>query len=78
MNISIRIKTIKLKKHLGFPLTNKINKETGVKDFINEMENEITYIDKAGLEDLIAFHEERVTKTQSTKSGVETLSRKNP
>ena len=53
----IRIKIIKLNKHLDFPLTSKINEETGVRDFTNSMENEIIYIDKVGLEDLITFHQ---------------------
>ena len=52
----IRIKVIRLNKHLDFPLTSKIN-EDGVRDFTNHMDNEITYIDKVGLEDLITFHE---------------------
>ena len=52
----IRIITIQLSKHLDSPLTPKIN-EDGVRDFINDMEHEIIYIDKAGLEDLITFHE---------------------
>ena len=46
-----------MKTHLGFPLTSKINEETGVIYFINEMETGIVHIDNAGLEDLIAFHE---------------------
>ena len=57
MGYFIRIKIIKLKKHLDFPLTSKINEQTGVRDFINEMDNEVVYIDKVGLEDLITFHE---------------------
>ena len=52
----IRIKIIKLNKHLDFPLSSKIN-EDGIRDFTNDMRNEIIYIDKVGLEDLITFHE---------------------
>ena len=52
----IRIKIIKLKIHLDFPLTSKIN-EKGVRDFINEMENGIIYIGKVGLEELIEYHD---------------------
>ena len=52
----IRIKIIKLNRHLDFPLTSKI-KEDGVRDFINNMEHAILYIDKVGLEDLTTFHE---------------------
>ena len=52
-----RIKIIKLNKHLGFPLTSKLNEDSGVRYFINEMDNGIIYIDKVGLEDIITFHE---------------------
>ena len=52
----IRTKIIKLSKHLDFPLTSKTN-EDGVRDFINDMENGIIYIDKVGLEGLNAFRE---------------------
>ena len=30
--------------------------EDGVRDFINDVENEITYIDKVGLEEMIEYH----------------------
>ena len=53
----VRIKIIKLNKHLDFPLTSKMNEDRGVRDFINEMDNGIIYIDKVGLEDLMTFHE---------------------
>ena len=46
-----------MNKHLDFPLTSKINEGTGVRDFTNEMDNDIIYIDKVGLEDLITFHD---------------------
>ena len=52
----IRIKVIKLNKHLDFPLTSKLN-EDGVRDVTIDMENEIIYTDKIGLEDLITFHQ---------------------
>ena len=39
----IRIKHIKLNKHLDFPLTSKIN-ENGVRDFIHDMGNDYIYI----------------------------------
>ena len=48
-----RIKIIKLNKHLGFPLTSRISEESGLRDSTNDMDNEISYIDKVGLEDLI-------------------------
>ena len=41
-----------IKKHVGFPLTSKIN-ENGVRSFINDMENEIRHIDKVGLDEII-------------------------
>ena len=53
----VRIKIIKLNKHFYFPLTSKINEETGVRYFINDMDNEINYIDKVGLGGLITFHD---------------------
>ena len=46
-----------MNKHLDVPLTSKINEETGVRDFINDMDNQLIYIDKVSLEDLIAFHD---------------------
>ena len=49
-------KNIILICHCGFPLTSKIN-EDGIRDFTNNMSNEIIYIDKVGLEDLITFHD---------------------
>ena len=42
---------------MDFPLTSKLNEESGVREFINEMENEIIYIDKVGLEEIITYHE---------------------
>ena len=48
----IRIKIIKLKIQLDFPLTSKIH-ENGIRDFINKTENENIYIDKVGLEELL-------------------------
>ena len=37
----VRIKITKLNKHLDFPLTIKINEESGVIDFTDDMDNEI-------------------------------------
>ena len=53
----VRIHIIKLNKHLDFPLASKLNEESGVRDFINDMDNGIIYIDKVGLEELITYHE---------------------
>ena len=40
----VRTKIIKLSKHLDFPLTSKQHEDSGVGDFINEMDNGIIYI----------------------------------
>ena len=52
--IQIKIKRVGIKR--SFSLMSKVNDE-GVRDFINEMENDIIYIDKTGLEDLITFQD---------------------
>ena len=39
----VRIKIIKLNKHLDFPLTSKLHEDSGVRDLINEMDNGIIY-----------------------------------
>ena len=45
----VRVKIIKLNTHLDFPLASKLNEESGVREFINEMDNGIIYFDKVGL-----------------------------
>ena len=50
-------KIIKLKKHLDFALASELNEESGVREFINEKDDEINYIGKVGLEELITYHE---------------------
>ena len=52
MDISSEPRFLKLNRHLDFPLTSKINEESGVRDFINETNNGIIYIDKVGLEEI--------------------------
>ena len=52
----VRIKIIKLNRHLDFPLSSKLNEDDGVRDFTDDMDNEIIYIDKVGLEELIEHH----------------------
>ena len=47
----VRVKIIKLNRHLDFPLTSKLNEESGVREFINEVGNGFTYIDNVGLEE---------------------------
>ena len=49
----VRTKIIKLNRHLDFPLSSKLNEESGARELINEMDNGITYIDKVGLEESI-------------------------
>ena len=39
--------------HLDFPLTSKLNADDGVRNFTNDMDDGIIYIDKVGLEELI-------------------------
>ena len=51
-----RTKIIKLNRHLNFPLTSKLNEESVVREFINEMDNVNIYIDKVGLEEMIECH----------------------
>ena len=50
-------KIIKLNRHLGFPLTAKLNEGDGVRNFTNDMENGTMYVDRVGMEDLITYHE---------------------
>ena len=52
----VRVKIIKLHMHLDFPLSSKLNEESGVREIINEMGNGIIYIDKVGLEELKEHH----------------------
>ena len=52
----VRLKIIKFNRRLDFPLPSELNEESGVREFINEMDNGITYIDKVGLEELIEYH----------------------
>ena len=53
----LEIKIKKVGKNLEFPLLSYIDEETGVRRFINEMEEKIIFIDKTGLEDAIKFQE---------------------
>ena len=52
----VRVKIIKLKRHLDFPSTSKLDEESGVINFVNEMDNGIVYFDKVGLEEIITYH----------------------
>ena len=40
----VRTRIIKLNGHLDFPLTSKLNEDSGVRDFINETDDGIIYI----------------------------------
>ena len=53
----VRAKINKLNKHLGFPLTSNLKEDSGVRYFIDQMDNGIIYIGKVGLEDIITYHE---------------------
>jgi hypothetical protein len=52
----IRVKILKIGKTRQFPLLSKY-RDDGVRHFTNDMLNEIIYIDKVGLEDLIKYQE---------------------
>ena len=41
----VSARVIKLNRHLDFPLTSKLNEESGVREFNNEMDNGFIYID---------------------------------
>ena len=45
---------------MDFPLTSKLNEESGVRDFIHEKDNGIIYIGKVGLEEIIEYHRAEV------------------
>ena len=49
----VRIRVNKLNKPLGFPLTSKLNEESCVRDFIDEMDDGIVCIGNVGLEEII-------------------------
>ena len=53
----VRTKIIKLNKHVDPPLTSKLNEDSGVREFIDEMDNGIIHTDKVGLEELTTYHE---------------------
>ena len=52
----VRVKVIKLNRHLDFTLSSKLNEETCAREFIHEMDNGIIDIDKVGLEEIIEHH----------------------
>ena len=52
----VRTKVSKLNRHLDFPLSSKLNEESGVREFVNEVANGIIYIDKVGLAALLEYH----------------------
>jgi len=51
------IKIKKIGKKLAFPLASLIDEKSGVRNFTNDLEDEIIYIDKTALEDLVKFQE---------------------
>ena len=52
----VRVKIVKLNMHLDFPLTSKLNEDDGVRNFTNDMDNGVIYIDEVGLGELIEYH----------------------
>ena len=56
----VRIKIIQLNRHSDFPLSSKLNEESGVREFISEVDNGISYICKVGLEELIENHKAEI------------------
>ena len=42
---------------MDFPLASKLNEESGVREFVDEMDNGIIYIGKVGSEELSTYHE---------------------
>ena len=50
-----RNKIIKLHRHLDFPLTSKLNEESGVREVINEMDDGLIYTGKVGLEEFMEY-----------------------
>ena len=51
--VEVNIKNVPKKR--AFPLTNKINKDTGVRNYSNDIRG-VIYLDKIGLNDLMKFH----------------------
>lgn len=51
----IQIKIKKINKKYKFPLQSYIDKKTGVRNFTNDLEGKIIFIDKTALEDFIKF-----------------------
>jgi len=52
----VDIRILSHEKEYAFPLYSKIDPETGVRCFTNEMDGQIIRVDKIQLEDLIKFH----------------------
>ena len=53
----VRVKIVKLNKHLDSTFASKLNEESCVRELVNEIGNGIIYIDKVGLEDLPTYHD---------------------
>jgi hypothetical protein len=51
----VEIKITKVNKRLSFPLLSR-KTEAGIRDFTNDMEGEVVYVDRYMLEDCIKFH----------------------
>ena len=45
---------------MDFPLTSELNEESGVINFVNEMDNGIVYIEKVGLKEIITYRDAEI------------------
>ena len=51
----VKIRVTSVAKRRQFPLASVVDRETGTRDWTNDLEGEVLYLDKAGLEDLLRF-----------------------
>ena len=74
----VKVRVTSVANRRQFPLASVVNRQTGARDWSNELEGKELYLDKAGLEDLIRFQgvEFEVLKaTSSTKDATTSLGR---
>ena len=55
--VCARIKSIK--KHYKFPCVS-VKTESGIRDFTNDLEGQIVYLDKVGMEDFLHYHQAEI------------------
>ena len=51
----VKVRVTSVAKRRQFPLASVVNRQTGTRDWSNELEGTELYLDKTGLEDLIRF-----------------------